>query len=60
MCCLCSKRKNQGKITRELFYLQPPATTFIDDDPVLSNNISCLWIQKSKQLLTQKYIFTSL
>ena len=57
ICVVYVQKENQGKITRELFEIYTPATTFIDDDPVLSNNISCLWIQKSKQLLTQKYIF---
>ena len=45
-------------VPRNLYQVFTPATTFIDESPNLSNNISCIWIQKSRDLsMKQKYIF---
>ena len=57
ICVVYVQHENGGKITRKLHEIYTPATTFIDDSNVLSNNITCVWIQKSNALMSTQFIF---
>ena len=48
-----------GAIIRKENGIYSPGTTFLDNVPILSNNISCVWIQKTKStsFSKEKYIF---
>ena len=54
-----SKKKRMVKIIRYENGIYSPGTTFVDNVNILSNNISCLWIQKTKttSVCGEKYIF---
>jgi len=48
-----------GAIRRKENGIYSPGTTFLDNVPILSNNISCVWIQKTKNTTfsKEKYVF---
>ena len=46
-----------GKISRSQYGIFSPGTTFIENNNILSNNISCIWIQRVKSFKGEKYIF---
>ena len=48
-----------GKITRKENGIYSPGTTFLDNVSILSNNLSCVWIQKTKTTTfsKEKFIF---
>jgi len=51
------KDKN-GNLVRRLQGIYSPGTTFLEQTTaLLSNNVSCIWIQKVKTLHQEKYIF---
>lgn len=47
----------KGKINRKEYGIYSPGTTFVEDNPNLSNNMSCIWIQKINILNKEKIIF---
>ncbi len=47
----------KGNIKRKECGVFSPGTTFIENNTTLSNNISCVWIQKSKTLNKEAFIF---
>jgi DNA mismatch repair protein MutS len=53
------QEEKNGSIIRYESGVYSPGTTFMDNVSVLSNNISCLWIQKTKttSVCGEKYIF---
>ena len=42
---------------RVFYNVYSPGTTFIENNQILSNNISCIWVQKLNTISGQKYIF---
>ena len=57
VCVVYIQHEEGSKIVRRLHEIYSPATTFIDDSPTLSNNITCIWIQKTKQFMNQQFVF---
>ena len=53
------QEEKDGEIIRYENGIYSPGTTFVDNVNILSNNISCLWIQKTKttSVCGEKYIF---
>lgn len=53
------QEEKNGSIIRYENGVYSPGTTFMDNVNILSNNISCIWIQKTKTTsgITEKYIF---
>ena len=53
------QQEKNGVISRIENGVYSPGTTFVDNVNILSNNISCLWIQKTKttSVCGEKYIF---
>jgi len=53
------QEEKNGSIVRYENGIYSPGTTFVDNVSILSNNISCLWIQKTKptSIYGEKYIF---
>lgn len=53
------QEEKNGEIIRYESGVYSPGTTFMDNVNILSNNISCLWIQKTKttSVCGEKYIF---
>lgn len=53
------QEEKHGSIIRYENGIYSPGTTFIDNVSILSNNISCIWIQKTKttSVSSEKYIF---
>ena len=53
------QEEKNGEIIRYENGVYSPGTTFMDNVSILSNNISCLWIQKTKttSVCGEKYIF---
>lgn len=53
------QEEKNGSIIRYENGIYSPGTTFVDNVSILSNNISCLWIQKTKttSVCGEKYIF---
>ena len=53
------QEEKNGSIVRYENGIYSPGTTFVDNVSILSNNISCLWIQKTKttSICGEKYIF---
>lgn len=48
-----------GEIRRKENGVYSPGTTFLENDSILSNNLSCIWIQKTKKTTfsKEKFIF---
>jgi DNA mismatch repair protein MutS len=57
VCVVYVQHDEGGKIKRRLHEIYSPATTFVEESSSLSNNISCLWIQKSKGITGEKFVF---
>ena len=51
------QKQENGIITRNEFGVYSPGTTFLENTNKLSNNISCIWIQKSNILGNESYVF---
>lgn len=49
--------EEDGTKSRILQGIYSPGTTFIEQSQVLSNNMSCIWIQKVKMVHKEQYIF---
>lgn len=53
------QEEKNGEIIRYENGIYSPATTFVENINILSNNMSCIWIQKTKStsICGEKYIF---
>ena len=48
-CVIYNQEEVNGNIERKEYAIYSPGTTFIDDTILLSNNITCIWINKTKK-----------
>lgn len=51
------EEQENGTISRKKHKVYSPGTTFLENSNKLSNNISCIWIQKVKTLNKEAFIF---
>ena len=51
------QEKENDKIHRKKYGIYSPGTTFLEEPQILSNHMSCIWIQKSKTIHKDQYIF---
>ena len=51
------QEKENDKIYRKKYGIFSPGTTFLEESHILSNHMSCIWIQKSKMIHKDQYVF---
>ena len=52
-----NQTEEHNKIVRKEYGIYSKSTLFLDNDEHLSNNITCLWIHKTKRMFSENYIF---